>query len=73
MKLRVHVAKNYIIETNNPIFDKLEKESKLEKSDKKVEEGVIEEAVEAIGELMGLPNCGCNYDFKPGQEYIVAV
>ena len=73
MKLRVHVAKDYIVETNNPIFDKLEKESELEKSDKKVEEGVIEEAVEAIKELTGLPDCSGNCNFEPEQEYIVAV
>lgn len=73
MKLRVNVAKDYIVEINNPIFDKLEKELELEKSGKKVEKGLIEEAVEAIKELTGLPDCSGNCDFEPEQEYIVAV
>lgn len=73
MKLRVHIIKDRIIDTDNPIFDKLEKEYELEKSGKKVEEGIIEEAVKAIEELMGLPTCDYDCDFKSEQEYIVAV
>ena len=73
MKLRVHIVKDRIIDTDNPIFNKLEKEYELEKSGKKVEEGAIEEAVKAIEELMGLPTCDYDSDFKSEQEYIVAV